>query len=198
MATKYEEYPVANYDTGADQWGSTTTWFAQTFTPSTTHFITSVKLYTRKVGSPGTLEVSIKATDSSSKPTGVDLTIGQLAADSISTSYALHEITFVLPYQLTADTKYAIVVRTLVTSNASNHIEWGYDGSSASYTGGGECVSTDSGATWGAEETSIDYIFEEWGKLTGEDAGAYGVVEKYWYYIDAYGSHRYIEGQLAG
>ncbi len=33
---------------------------------------------------------------------------------------------------------------------------------------------------------------------SGEGAGAYAVVEKYWYYIDAYGTHRYIEGKVAG
>jgi len=63
-ATLYESASFADSGSSSSVFG--TTWFAQTFTPSVTHNITSVKIYLCRVagGVPGTITVSIRATES--------------------------------------------------------------------------------------------------------------------------------------
>jgi len=73
------------YNTGDDS--STNvyniTWYAQTFTPSVAHTITSVKLLLYRTGSPGTVTVSIRATDGSGHPIGSDLCSGTTNGDTL-------------------------------------------------------------------------------------------------------------------
>ncbi len=165
MATKYQNYADTNYDSGADEETAPALWIAQTFTPTIQHYVTSVKPYTRRIGSPGTLTASIRAVDGDSKPTGNDLAVGSINGNGITTSYVLNIITLTTPYLLTASIKYAIVLRAPASSvDSSNVIQWGYDGSSPTYTGGKAGTSTDSGVNW-TMSSGVDQIFEEWGVL---------------------------------
>ena len=160
MATLYERYQSGATSDSA-VYGSL--WRAQTFTPSIGHGITSVKLYLRRIGSPGTLTASIRATIGG-EPVGADLTSGTTDADTLPatpSSREWREITLDTTV-LSLNTEYAIVIRCL-SGNVSNAALWGKD-SSGSYAGGEAVTSSDSGGTWGII-TGNDYLFEEYGNL---------------------------------
>ncbi|MBA7636868.1 hypothetical protein ES703_44496 [subsurface metagenome] len=160
MATLYEYYNTG--DDGVFNFGDNW-WGAQTFTPSVTHKITSVKLLLYRSGSPGTITVSIKATDGG-HPTGPDLCSGTTDGDTLPTTspYEWREITLGAGYDPSADTKYAIVVRA-PDAVAPDYIRWRYDKTSATYGGGNYEVSDDSGFIWTPYPT-YDFMFEEWGE----------------------------------
>lgn len=165
MATRYEYYA-----TGAD--GNLALadvdWKGQTFTIGTTgtnesFYISKVVLnLARKAGSTiGNVIVSIRAVDAAGLPTGSDLTAITFNGDSLSTSQQSE--TFYLPeYKLEAGTKYAIILRAPEGDDANNYITWRRDGSSASYSGGAEVESANSGTTW-SEDTDDCFYFEVWG-----------------------------------
>ena len=160
MATKYE-----NYITGDDGfygvWG--VGWYAQTFTPQTSHTVTSVKLEIYRVGSPGEIIVSIRAT-TADVPSGDDLCSGATDGDTLTTDTGgeWREITLGAGTALTASTKYAIVVRCLGGDGSTKYIPWRVDTSSGAYTRGNFCNSSTSGVIW-AETDGYDFMFEEWG-----------------------------------
>jgi len=160
MATLYEYY-----NTGDNDFARTdaTTWRFQTFTPDTTHNISSVKLKGYKDGLPGTLTVSIRAT-SGGEPTGGDLVSGTYNGDSLSSSSpgAWFEITMTgSSPTLTASSQYAIVVRGANAEN--NSLMWRIN-IGGSYTGGTGGLSTDSGSSW-TILSSYDAMFEEYGDV---------------------------------
>jgi len=159
MAT-FELY-ISGDDTHTDL-QSGTSWKAQTFTPSIAHSITSVKLKLFRVGSPGTITVSIRATDGSGHPTGDDLTSGTTDGDTLTTNNAgeWREVTLT-SYTLSAGTKYAIVIRAL-SADASNYFACREHINSPTYTGGNREYSTDSGSSWSAT-TGADMMFRDRG-----------------------------------
>ena len=75
MATRYEYY--ISSDAG-EFWAWGTNLVAQSFTPTTTHVITSVILKLKISGLPGTVYIAIRATDGSGYPTGADLATGSI------------------------------------------------------------------------------------------------------------------------
>ena len=159
MVTRYEYY-----NTGDDDYWELdgVYWQAQTFTVGTVgHKISSVKLKLYRVGSPGTVTVSIKAT-TSGHPSGDDLTVGTIDGNTLTTdpAGAWYEIT-VTEYTSSKNTKYAVVVRAL-TGDASNTVEWRADSSSPTYTDGNVEYSGNSGGTW-TSNTDSDFMFEVWG-----------------------------------
>jgi hypothetical protein len=160
MPTLYEYY---NSDDDTNRQIYDFIWASQTFTPSVSHKITSVKLKIWRFGSCGTITVSIRAT-SSGLPTGSDLCSGTRTQNDISqnTSGEWHEITLGSGYDLVAGTKYAIVVRA-PSGNSSNNLYWRSDQSSPTYSGGTYCHSSDYGASWSVY-ASEDTMFEEWGE----------------------------------
>ena len=177
-----------NYTTGDDGDRSIygVYWSAQTFTPGTTHTVTILRLKLLRVeGSPGTVTVSIRATNGSGHPTGSDLASGTYNGNSIPLSATWIVITLGAGYSLSAGTKYAIVVRA-TAGNSLNSIAWREDSTSATYTGGNGENSSDSGASWVSEAT-WDFMFEEysgaigaWADVNvlgnGVPAGATGVI----------------------
>lgn len=174
MATLFEYYNTG--DTGSDDL-ALATWRAQTFTPATAHKITSVKLKLYRVGSPGTIIVSIRATDGSGHPTGADLCSGTTDGDTLTTDIGgeWREITLGAGYDLLADTKYAIVGRALDAYGA-NYVKWRREWGTGAYAGGNYEYSTHSGDSWDAAATS-DFMFEDWGEppvteKTGSDTGS--------------------------
>ena len=157
MASKFEYYSTGdNAETGAYD----ANWWAQTFTPSIAHTVTSVKLKLYRLGSPGTVIVSIKAT-SEGKPTGSDLTSGTTNGDTLTDSSAgeWREITL-SNYALSASTQYAIVIRAL-TGDIDNYVGLRYD-TTGTYTGGNGALSVDSGSFW-TTYSDFDFMFEDWG-----------------------------------
>jgi len=156
--SKYE-----TYNTGEDSafFIYDVNWRGQTFTPSITHPITSIKLLLYRSGLPRTITVSIRATDGDGKPIGDDLCSGTYDGDTVTTDAtgAWYEITLGSGTVLSASTKYAIVVR-ITGGDAYNYIAWKCDGSSPTYSGGSYANSSDSGSTWNLD-TSYDFMFEE-------------------------------------
>lgn len=160
MAILYEYY---NTGDNGDRKIFGSYWEAQTFTPSVAHKITSVKLKLYRTGSPGTITVSIQGTDGSGHPDGVDLCSGTTNGNTLPTGspYEWREITLGSGHDLSAGTKYAIVVRA-VSGDFSNRLNWRNDALSPTYGGGCLESSTNSGSSW-SSFTNIDYMFEEYG-----------------------------------
>jgi hypothetical protein len=152
------------YITGDDSLGGfqATQWHAETFTTTSAYTITSVKLLMARLGSPGNLTVSIRAT-SGGEPTGGDLCSVTIDPSSITTNEVGEwvEFTFDTPYALSDATLYAIVART-ATGDNDNRIYWRADISSPSYSGGQFGLSADSGSSW-VMLSSTDKLFETWG-----------------------------------
>jgi len=159
LTTQYEYYNT-NDDSAYTLYG--VFWQAQTFTVGATgHPVTSIKVKLYRYGSPGTGTISIRAT-SSGLPTGSDLTSTSVAGNSLTTDpagawyeYSVTEIT------LTANTKYAIVLR-FPSGNTSNWVRWRADYSGSPYTNGDDPFSINSGVSWTAD-TVTDMMFEIWG-----------------------------------
>ena len=166
--TLYERY-TTNDDGDQDIYGNL--WRGQTFTIGNTgtnedHNITSVKLLLYRIGSPGTITVSIKAT-SEELPTGDDLASGTTNGDTLPTEspYEWREITFGTPYTLSASTKYAICVR-ISGGDTSNAPLWRIDKTSSAYTGGDSVYSINAGGTW-YRTVGRDMMFMEYGIVVG-------------------------------
>lgn len=174
MATIYEYYNTGD-NANIAPYG--TTWYGQTFTPSVDHKITSVKLLLSRIGSPGTVTVSIRATDGSGHPTGSDLCSGTTNGDTLPDTVPgeWREVTLGDGADLSASTKYAIIVRALDGDN-DNKPRWRLDSTSPTYTGGCIEQSSDSGSSW-TSYPNYDFMFEEWGEplvteKTSSDAGS--------------------------
>jgi hypothetical protein len=168
MTTKYEYYNTGDDNYWDTIWSSK--WQAQTFTVgATAHTITSVKLLLYRTGNPGTITVSIRATDGSGHPTGSDLTSGTTDGNTLPTGspYEWREITLT-EYTLSANTKYAIVVHCVGAYN--NWFMWRTDASSPTYSGGNVEWSSNSGSSWNAVSTD-DNMFEVWGNSLAPPAG---------------------------
>jgi len=138
-------------------------WCAQTFTPTVAHQIISVKLELYRYGLPGTVTVGVRATDGSGHPTGSDLCSGTRDGNllNIDPDWTWYEITLGSGTWLTADTKYAIVVRA-TGGDTENSVRWRDDCTSPTYTGGNHEESEDSGVNW-TSWTTTDLMFEEYG-----------------------------------
>jgi len=161
MATLYEYF---NSGDDAQYFIFGVNWYAQTFTPSTSHTITSVKLKLAKSGSPtGNLTVAIRATDDDGKPTGDNLCSGAKDATELTTTPTWYEITLGSGTPLLTSIKYAIVV-SCPTATDGNMPLW-RDKSTGGYAGGSMANSSDSGSSW-ATSPDIDFMFEEWGEPT--------------------------------
>ena len=156
---RYEYYNTG--DDGSD-WIRDVYWDAQTFTVGADgHTVTSIKLLLYREGSPGTVTVSIRATDVDGHPTGADLTVGTIDGNTIGpTTAAWYEIALT-EYMLSANTKYAIVVRLLI-GDSLHTVAWRHDGTSPTYADGNNEYSSDSGDTW-TSNTAKDRMFEVWG-----------------------------------
>lgn len=153
-----------NYNTGDNGFAGifSTVWGAQTFTAESDHSVTSVKLKLYRHGFPGTITVSITATDGSGHPTGSDLTSGTTDGNTLTTNFHnanWREITLT-SYNLTSGTKYAIVVRA-PGGDGSNYVGWREDTVGA-YADGNYERSSDSGNAW-STYINPDLMFEVYG-----------------------------------
>lgn len=131
----------------------TTAWRGQTFVAAAAYDAIAVKLLMYRIGTPGTITLSIRATDLDGKPTGSDLASGTFDGDTITDDEAGEWVTFLLgPLSLELGVKYAIVVRVAGSScriRISGNL----------YADGSVFFSTNSGSTWSAIATQ-DMMFE--------------------------------------
>lgn len=142
----------------------------QTFTPNTTaipHSVTTMKLMLKRVGSPGTVTASIRATSNStlvqscwSYPTGADLASGTMDGSVLGTSYSWYIFTMTTETCLSANSTYAIVLQCQ-DADTSNYVLWQAD-AGGGYLDGNAGYSTDSGSTW-VNSCPADMLFEIWG-----------------------------------
>jgi len=144
--TERKDYYYAGEDSYATFYGDQ--WRGQTFTPQSSYKIGAVRLKLYRVGSPGTITVSIKATDVDGKPSGDDLCSGTfngnlLTEDSGGEWYVTNLNN---RYSLVDGTKYAIVVR--LEGNASNYLGLRKASSSPTYEFGQYAYSNDGGVAW--------------------------------------------------
>lgn len=156
---KYQYY-ITNDDGDRDIY--TGNWAGQTFTPTVDHMIASVKLKLFRVGNPGTITVSIKAT-SGGKPIGADLCSGTIEGNTITTDTNgdWYEIPLGNGFNLDIGAQYAIIVRA-PDGDTDNKLSWRADIADATYSGGTYCSSSDSGTDW-STYSGVDCMFEEWG-----------------------------------
>jgi hypothetical protein len=141
-------------------------WKAQTFTPTTTHKITKVKLKMYKMGNLGTLNAGVRATDTNGHPTGQDLCSGTIDANTFTTDTngQWYEIGLGGGCNLSANTKYAVVIR-VPNCTYPNSVAWRFDGSSATYSSGNIEITYDGGSSWTCcASYAWDFMFEEWGE----------------------------------
>lgn len=143
----------------------------QTFTPTTSHYINSIKLKLYKEGNPGPVIASIRNTEDSGGnlgPTGTALTTGTTDGNTLTTNEAgeWRTITFNNPVFLQQNTTYAIALQT-PSANSSNTLNWrlnGPAGTIGTYWGGMYWYSWDYGASgsWIGNPWT-DFMFEEYG-----------------------------------
>ena len=162
LSGQYERYNTGG-DSSQQIYG--TLWMGQTFTvgysgANVDHQITSVKLLLYRLGTPGTITVSIRATGVDGKPTGPDLTSGTMDGNTLTDSYEWREI-ILTPYNVSTNTKYAIILRG---GSGNNRIMVLTEVNHPSYDGGNCMFSGDSGNTW--QSSSYDVLFEIYGEST--------------------------------
>lgn len=145
------------------------TWLAQTFTTTDAVSIQGVnlKLYREKVDPFGPLYVSIRATDAN-EPDGSDLLVGKTIASTLTRNPEgeWRVIEFDDSYILSANTKYAIVIR-MTRFLHSGYVYWrcDYDGG---YAGGEGWISNDAGENWNDLDTGqVDLAFSLIGTFEG-------------------------------
>ncbi len=142
------------------------TWRYQIFSPQIAHNCTGVVLWLSKLGTPGTLTVSLRAV-ASNKPTGGDLAVGTINGNDLPLidDPSWEPIQFGTPYAVTVDTEYAIVVRALTGGpGETNLIRLAQDSNDGAYARGVSGYSTNGGGAW-TVRINDDNLFEEWGTL---------------------------------
>lgn len=150
---------IVNDDSFLHLFGSS--WWAQTFTPATSHLLRRFILKFDKEGSPGILTASLRAT-SAGKPTGADLAVGTFDLDRpiILSGGQWFYLDMTTPFSVVASTQYAIVCRTAGV-DTNNDGQWKVDITSPTYAGGTIVSSSDSGGTWNAPDSTVDALFKE-------------------------------------
>jgi hypothetical protein len=137
-------------------------WKAQTFTTLSDYSIYFIKLKLYKIGSPGIITVSIRATDGNGRPTGTDIdgVTGTISDSKLTTDSAgaWEIITFSAPINLDNATKYAIVIRA-TSGSGGNSAYCKSDNSSPTYTDGNVCSSSSGGGSW-FDIIASDLMFE--------------------------------------
>lgn len=134
--------------------------YAQTFTPSKSHKISSVRLFLMADATSGTTYVMIKGT-SAGQPTGASLTYAIINNSDLPASYGW--VTIELPtYDLVSGTTYALC---LGTGTFVSTVRWGAY-SSGEYSGGNMWFSNNAGGSWSTSAPTDGY-FEEYSKDEG-------------------------------
>lgn len=170
--TVHDQTGTSNFDVS---------WGAMTFTATSNHSITSVKLYMWRVsGDPGTITASIRATSGGS-PTGSDLTSGSIAGSGLTTDSngAAYEFTMSPSINVISGTKYAIIYRAPSAVFASRVPT--QECNNGCYADGEVFRSPDSGGTWtNAASANEDSWFEIYGIAAASPAVFNGGDDDWW------------------
>jgi len=152
------------YNLGDSAYGSlySTQWKGQTFIPQVAHKVTTLKLKLYRVGLPGTVTYSVRATDGT-HPIGGDLCLGTIDGNGLTldTGGLWYEITLGAGTDLSAMTKYAIAGRA-PSGDISNQAHWRSNTTGGTYPRGNYEESSDGGVVWSSHMPG-DFMFEEWG-----------------------------------
>jgi len=165
MSELYESFTGGNFSNDFKD----TKWYGMTFTPQASHVLTSVKLYWYRVGSPGTVYVSLRATDGT-YPITPDLDLTSMSSSLITTSSpgTWYEMAYTGGITLNQDTMYAFVMRC--SGNSSNFLQYRFQYVSGTYARGRLWYSPSSGVngSWTNEGgQNSDGNFMEYGDLPG-------------------------------
>ena len=186
VLTKYEYLTTGgDGDTGTIYGGNQ---LAMQFTVGdAAHTISKLQVALLRVGSPGTVTVSIREANAGI-PIGLDLATGTLNGNSFETTYKFK--TFVLNEELSleANTQYAIIVSAYDGTDA-DYVSWRTDsgGSLANAVGSS---TDDGGITW-TSESPYDFLFTVYGYTVLDIIGAQ-VFEAYKYSGDLLFAVEYI------
>ncbi len=157
-------------------------WPGQTFTvgaigPNENFDISQIRVKVYSKGSPGTCYFSIRET-SDGFPTGLDLSLGSLDGNSITTNtsgewYSIN----MTHYTLQASTQYGLVAGCPDGSEDDvNSIRWIRDDDDG-YSEGGQVLSIDSGLTWWHSYPANDFMFEISGTPVVKDSDNDGIID---------------------
>jgi hypothetical protein len=153
------EYLNTGQDGNSDNISGANWGYMQFTSDNISHTVTEIDLYLKRVGTPGTVTVSLREA-SAGVPTGTDLVSTTFDGDVISTSYTKYPLP-VSAISLKSAQQYAILVRA-IAGDSTNYILWGKDdgGGLANAISG---TSADGGLTFAADGDNDDFLFEIWG-----------------------------------
>lgn len=148
------DYLMGSDDVDYDVYGAANI-YAQTYTPNQSYSIDGVWIKAYRVGAPGNLVMSLRAT-LAGLPTGADLITGTIDTNTFATTATgeWYWVTFTGDYAVTAGTVYAIVA-TAAAGNVNNHVAWRADNGNG-YANGQACFFN--GAIWAAVANN-DFMF---------------------------------------
>ena len=131
---------------------------AQTFTPSVNHVINFIKLKLHRVGSPGSVAISINSTSGAS-PSDTVLCSGTLDGNTLTTdgNGVWYTINMSSGCSVSAGTKYTIVVNA-PNSNSASQLNWRLNTNNSYPRGEYYYFYNNSWLTY-----IYDFVFEEWG-----------------------------------
>ncbi len=165
----YEQLIIGDDADGDDIYG--VNWTAQQFTAgSVSHTVIAARVKIKRVGSPGTVTLSLKDANAIYHPIGSDLLGGTLDGDTLSTDATWYEFTFTTEISIEAGELYALVMRAS-SGDAANYIEWRWD-SEGGLADAIASLSDDAGITWTVDAGGADYLFEIRGHPLIEMIGA--------------------------
>ena len=136
---------------------NTSSWVAQTFTPSVSGQLTSADVYMFCVSCSGTnpnLTLSLRNA-TSNLPSGADIATATVPGFNDNQTGSVHTGTFGSPPTLVAGTQYALVLRSTATRTGSYfYVESNTSGSNP-YAGGRGATSSSSGSSWTGRAYSL-------------------------------------------
>ena len=170
MATLYDNYSGTATPYLALTLDNANDWAGQSFTTTVPYSLTRVDIWCAKgVGdNVGTITLALFAVDGSGHPTGTALASGTIANADIgdTSSYAWVACTLSSAYNLSASTKYCIVVHG-TSLTATDYLIWSFDddgAGSSSFANGDQEWSTNGGSSW-ATDTTQDQLFRCYGDI---------------------------------
>lgn len=160
--------------TGVIETVLTNNWEGQTFTATSTNYVSGVDLYGAKYGNPtGNSYIALYAT-SAGFPIGSPLTVTTFVTSTWTSSLEFRHYDFNAPAVLTNGEKYALILY-VDNGDSSNNIRWYKDDTSPTFADGNRVYSTNGGSSW-TNVSGEDFGFKiytnpiicSYSQLTGE------------------------------
>lgn len=166
MAILYDNFVGGNGTQSNVILNAANDWAGQSFTTSAAYSLSRIDIYCKKGSGDnvGTIDVELYAVDGSGHPTGSILASGTIDNADIGTSAAWVTCTPSASYNMSASTKYCVVVHG-DSCDASNILYWIWDDDGldqSDFAGGDIEWSTDGGSSW-ATTTTDDLLFKCYG-----------------------------------